>query len=265
MKQLHFFTAFVLFVLVLSGCDTGYPGKNYHRSGVAGNPQLQTRFLHENTCLQLKDIGEGSGIKVVKKDENINLETIKKIFLSYHPQDGYVLEVQKPLGANQYYLISQNDFVLSIQNRTKGRLEMRSSAEIVKLSPTPCQKEEYFSTVSYVRGIELKYHLDSPVTDMVIEKSGSALSFCWKDQNGKKIVYHGTFLKDNFVIESGGDFLSTIISYEQKLIYSGSRGSKDYPGWKQEDITFSAYYYSDGTQKEYGFFNAAPQLEQDTN
>lgn len=246
-------------ILFLCSCNNAGV-KSYHRATSAGEEKLTTRYLHDNVRIIFSDLGETENIIKLNAGNKINFEFPKKLFLSYHPNGGYILEIEQNNAESRYFILENNDFTITIKNRKTGTINMESSANILKLPNTKMRTSSFTSLAAYIRRTEVSYHLQEPITKMVIEKNGSNLSFYWQDNSDRGIVYRGTFPKNNFVVESGGDYLSTSISYEQEYHFSYSRKEGYYSGWSQEDIIFRGYYHDNNQIKEYGFWHKAPQL-----
>lgn len=254
---LSLFTSIVFFLYCTYGNDGEIP--DYHRSAFSGTPKLEKRYLHADAFIKLQDIGENNNFKKVHFDKKEEFELYQKLFLSFHPDARYILEVRYGC----HYFLGKNDFIISIKNRRSGTVEAGKYSQTAFLPQTTFQKEVYNSWGIFgISRCELSCYLDCPVNKMIITNKNGDLTLYWQDANKREWVYHCDFAKDNFVIESRGDFLSTKISYEQKYTYRGSRGDSDYPGWKQEDICFKAFYYQGDKIKPYNWRHPAPQLQQ---
>lgn len=222
----------------------------YHYSIIAGEEKLTTRYLHENITLQLNDIGENAYLRKLKNGDVLDFQFPKNLLLSYHPKAGYILEIEQKDQENNYFILGSQNFTVTIKNRNTGKLNVGTPSNITNLPPT--QKLINSKEQKYIN-----YYMPEAITEMIIENYKSRLSLCWQDNSGHKIVYHCTFAKDNFVIESGGDLLTTCISYEQKERFEYNRKEGYYYGWRQYDIFFRGYYYENNQIKEY---KKAPQI-----
>lgn len=259
-KLLAKWSVFLIIVTIISSCSTNGVS-DYHRSSSAGETKLETRYLHNDVAFRLKDIGQAPDLLILPQGHEVKFTLNKKMYLSYHTAQGYILETQNDK-ESCFFILGKNDFSITVQNRKDGIIKMSASDSISQKTATVPQQKVYVSVASYVTRTELGYYMPEAITEMKVEKSGSKLSFCWKNNSGKEIVYHGNFPQDNFVIESAGDLLSTSIAFEQQYSYNFTRRAGCYYGWKQEDITFFGYCYQNNKLKEYGWQNPAPKMKQ---
>lgn len=260
MKKLLAKSVILITVTIISSCSTNGV-RDYHRSSSAGETRLETRYLHNDVAFRLKDIGQAPDLLVPHQGYEANFTLKNKLYLSYHPAQGYILEAENDK-EGRFFVLGKNDFSITAKNRSEGIIKMSASDSISRKAATVPQQKSYVSLAGYVTRTELGYYMPEAITEMTIEKSGSKLSFCWKDKSGKEIIYHGNFPQDNFVIESAGDLLSTSIAFEQQYSYNFARREGCYHGWKQEDITFFGYCYKNNKPKEYGWRNPAPRMKQ---
>lgn len=249
-------------VCFLSACDKAGV-ESYHRPFIDENvaSKMESRYLHEEVVQRFYDLGESQNIRQLKEGDTIAFNLTSDIYLSYHPKEGYILEVVNDGAESQYALLGGQDFVLSLKNRKTGILRMKSYPKLAQISATKALKTDYCSFGGVVKRDEYSYYISQPIEKMLVVKYGSKLSFCWKNEKDY-IIYHAQFPKDNFVIKSGGDFLSTKISYEQEYRQAYSRREGYRSTWWQRDVIFKAHYYDGNEIKEYNFGKKAPQLEQ---
>lgn len=243
----------------LSACDTAGV-ESYHRGIYQMSERLKTRYLHEDIARRFADLGEKDDIKKLESGDSLDFLFPKDFYLSYHPDAGYILEIEQQGENSRYFILGEHDFVIKIENRNKGVLRVKSEPRFLSLPPTKSYVSDYVSLGGYVKRYDVSCYLPKPVTQMVLVKYKTKLSFYWAYDSGS-IVIHEEQPRYNLVIKSGGDFLSTRIAYEQEFRHNYSRRVGYYTTWAQRDIAFCGYDFEDNQIKEYGFWHKAPQLE----
>ena len=242
-----------------SACDTAGVD-SYHRSIVVETERLNTRYLHENIARRFTDLGENDGIKKLESGDSIDFLFPKDFYLSYHPDAGYILEIEQPEENSRYFILGEEDFVIKINNRKEGVLEVKSEPRFSSIPQTKSYVSDYVSLGGYVKRYNVSCYLPKPITQMMLVKYKTKLSFYWAYDSGSIVIQEEQPLY-NLAIKSGGDFLSTRMAYEQEARYSYSRREGYYSGWSQRDIAFYGYDFDGNQIKKYGFWHKAPQLE----
>ena len=251
---------FVLGVATSFGACNTAGVDSYHRSIFVETERMQTRYLHENIARRFTDLGENDNIKKLESGDSIDFFLPKDFYLSYHPDAGYILEIEQQKCDSRYFILGEQDFVIKIENRKQGVLEVKSEPLFSSIPQTKSYVSDYESIGGYVHRYDMSFYFPKPVTQMVFGKYKTLLSFCWAYDSGS-IVIQDEQPCYNLVIKSGGDFLSTRMAYEQETHYHYSRREGYYSGWKQRDVAFYGYDFDGNQIKEYGFWHKAPQLE----